>query len=403
MPIVLRPTPRDTLLKELALPPPGTPVSPAAARQLAVTVALRGIGKVAPNPLVGCVLVDRLHRFVAAGAHERLGGPHAEVAALETAAAAGLDLAGGTAYVTLEPCAHHGRTPACAPRVATSGLARVVFGVVDPNPKVSGKGAALIAAQGVACEADPAWESDCRALAEIFLHHQTSGRPFVALKAAATLDGVIARAGDRRAWITEPRARAYAHFLRILYDAIAVGRGTLEADDPTLDARDSLVPGRAPRRVVIDPELRALSAQRKLLSHTPEGVLWVARADAWTHPAHAEAVRSLDERGAKRLALAPDASGLLPPEEILAALAREGVTSLLLEGGAGLYAAFLRAGLVDRIHLFQAARLFGSDGATLLASGAGRLSLAAASAIEITTLDDDWVVEARLTDTSRAP
>lgn len=400
MPITIHQKPRDERLRDLTLPAIKTQISARQAQQLAVMIAWRGLGRVAPNPLVGCVLVDREHRFLAAGAHEQLGGPHAEVQALHVLAGAGLEVQGGTAYVTLEPCAHQGRTPPCAPRLAQSGVARVVFGALDPNPLVAGKGAALIAAQGIACNLDKAWESECRTLAEVFLHNQECRRPFVALKTAATLDGVMARPGDQRAWITGPRARAYAHFLRLHYDAIAVGRATVTADDPSLDARDSFIPGPAPKRVVIDPQLAALSPQARLVSYNPTDVLWIARPEAWNAPQNAVKVRAFAEFGGQRIEINADRDGNLPPLEILSALATRGITSVMLEGGAGLYAPFLRAGLVDRLHLFQSGKLWGVDGAVPFTGGAGRLSLAAASVIEMSILGDDWVVETRLQPTS---
>ena len=393
---MILPTARDERLRQLCIPLRGTLLSADAGRDLALMIAMRGLGSVAPNPLVGCVIVDREHRFVAAGAHERCGEAHAEAQALHQVTREGLEIAGGTAYVTLEPCAHQGRTPPCAPRLAQSGLARVVFGTLDPNPVVSGRGAAHIAACGVTCQLDPDWEPACRRLAEIFLHNQQYRRPFVALKAATTLDGILARYGDSRAWITGPRARAYAHFLRLHYDAIAVGRGTVLADNPTLDARDSLVPGPLPRRVVIDPQLEVLSSRLKLLQHDPAGVLWVACPSAWSDPRHAAKVREFIDLGGHCLEVAMAENGELKAEAILSALSAHGITSLMLEGGAGLYAPFLQAGLVDRLHLFQAAKLWGADGAIPFTTGAGRLSLDAASVIEISVLDDDWVVEARL-------
>lgn len=396
MPVVFRPHARDQILAQLKLPVAGTSLSSYAAQQLALDIAGWGSGRVAPNPLVGCVLVDREHRFVAAGAHTQLGEAHAEVAALAAAAAHDLSVAGGTAYVTLEPCAHFGRTPPCAPRLAQSGVSRVVYGTLDPNPKVSGQGAALIAQHGVTCVKDEHWEPACRVLAEIFLHNQEQKRPFVGLKAAVTLDGMLARPGDRRAWITGARARAYGHFLRVQYDAIMVGRGTVEADDPMLDARDALLLGRMPFRVVIDPDLKALRPERRMLSQAPDKVIWLARPEAWQDPRVAQTVAAFKAQGGKALAVPSDATGELPPASILAALASLGITSVLLEGGAGLYAPFLRTGLVERLHLFQAAQLWGGQGAISWTGGVAGLSLVAASDIEISTLDDDWVVEARI-------
>lgn len=384
---------KDQRLANLELPRPGTPLSPAEARSLAELVALRGVGKVAPNPLVGAVIVDKNHAFVAAGAHERVGERHAEIQAFDAAEALGLAerVKGGTLYVTLEPCAHHNRTPPCAPRVAASGVTRVVYGVRDPNPLVDGKGAALLAANDVQCMHDRDWEPACRELAEIFLWNVERSKPFVGLKVATSLDGVMARRGDRRAFITGPRARAYGHFLRTWYDGVAIGRGTLLLDDPDLGPRDALVPGRMPRRVVLDPRGAALGAcnpaNLKLLAREPETVLWVVAPGVPTE--------AVTRRGAKALELRVDASGRFSPTELLAALGREGVTSLLLEGGAGLYSAFLEAGEVQRLHHFLAPVVLGRDGDPLHFSAASP-ALAADGSVKVTALDGDLLLETRL-------
>lgn len=383
---------KDQRLAALALPRPGTPMTPAEARMLAELVALRGIGKVAPNPLVGAVIVDASHAFVAAGAHERVGERHAEIQAFDAAVAQGLagQVKGGTLYVTLEPCAHHNRTPPCAPRVAASGVARVVYGVRDPNPLVDGKGAAMLAANDVACIHDRDWEPACRELTEVFLWNVERARPFVGLKVATSLDGVMARRGDRRAFLTGPRARAYGHFLRACYDAIAVGRRTLLLDDPDLGPRDSLVPGRMPRRVVLDPHGAALRecdpAKLKLLAREPETVLWVVAPGVSTD--------AVTRCGARSLELGVDPSGRFAPAELLAALAAEGVTSLLLEGGAGLYAAFLEAGAVQRLHHFLAPLVLGGEDS--LHFSRASLALAADGPVKVTALDGDVLLETRL-------
>lgn len=389
MPVLLNPLPDDERLA--ATPPPalGTPLSPAEAQRLALAVALRGLGRVAPNPLVGSVLVDRDHRFVAVGAHERIGDLHAEASALAVAERSASDLiAGGTLYVTLEPCAHQGRQPACAPRVAASRVARVVYGVQDPNPQVDGKGAAILAAAGIPSAGDPAWRAACEDLAEVYLHAHTHKRPFVALKAASSLDGGIGRAGDERAFLTGARARQYGHYLRVRYDAIMIGRKTLMADDPDLTPRDALVAKRTPRRIVVDPSgagaLHATKHGAKLLKHEPASVLWLIAEDS------TDAAKALDGAGISYRPL--KGAGPFAASSILTVLASEGLTSVLLEGGAGLYAAFLRENLVDRLHLFQAPCLLGDAGIIPLASGPAR----ARGPVRITPLGDDWVLEARM-------
>ncbi len=386
---VWNPLAKDERLRALALPARGTALSPAAAQELALTVGLRGVGQVAPNPLVGAVIVDEAHRFVAAGAHERVGGHHGEFAAL--VAATGEDwrgkMRGHTLYVTLEPCAHEGkRTPPCAPRLVEAGFARVVYGALDPNPMVNGRGIAILQAAGIEAVFAADWARGCAALAEVYLTNAARGRPFVGLKAAATLDGVIARRGDRRSWITGARARQYGHFLRLWYDAVLVGRGTVEADDPMLDPRDAIAgQKRPPFRVVLDPQMRAYDEKRAMLALAPARVLWVVGADV---------TRARAPIGTRILGLPVNAAGAFAAADVLAALSKEGITSVLIEGGAGSYGAFLGARLIDKLHLFQAPVVFGAEDAVRWSDGAGRLAMDRAKTIDLTPLEDDWVVEA---------
>lgn len=400
--VAWHPVPKDEQLQLLKLPAVGTPLTAAEAQRLATLYALRGAGRVAPNPLVGAILVDRDHRFLAAGAHEQVGSRHAEINALEAyqavAAAGAGSLDGGTLYVTLEPCAHANRTPACAPRVAKSGVARVVYGILDPNPAVDGRGAALLAAAGVQAAQDPEWRHDCERLAEVFLWNMRQKLPFVALKAAASLDGYIARRGDKRAWLTGERARAYGHFLRTYYDAIVVGQNTLLADDPLFDTRLALTAGRTPLRVVLDPDGAALLSRPacdwRMLQQDASQVLWIV-GPRIAGPS-ATLLAKVKDRGAQTLTLPLDSHGLFAPKALLEALGERGVTSLLLEGGAGLYSSFLRDGLVQKLHLFQAPRLLGGADALSWTAGVGPLTTAADSAIEISPLGEDWVIEASL-------
>lgn len=404
MGIVWNEKPKDESYAHLTLPQYGAEITPEAAKELAVCLAYRGIGQVSPNPLVGAVIVDSRHRFLAAGAHLQVGTNHAEVNAIE--AYEGVfgrsGLHDATMYVTLEPCAHSGRTPACAPRVATCGFRKVVFGVTDPNPKVNGRGAAILAQAGIPSECDTAWAKDCERLAEFFLLSMRKRRPFVGLKAATSLDGMIARRGDRKAWITGTRARQYGHFLRVHYDAVMVGRLTVELDNPVLDARDALWPEhrRTPRRIVLDPGARVFKSmhldQLNLLKNDPETVIWVTAPGAFAAPELKQVAQTLDSLGVKRLEVPLAQDGRYDPSAVLAALHALGMTSVLLEGGAGIYRSFFDANLVDRLHLFQAPRLYGAEDAIGFTAGTHALSGAQASDIEITPLGDDWMIEARL-------
>lgn len=380
------PIAKDEQLRNLTLPGRGAVLTPDAAKDLAVAMAWRGVGNVAPNPLVGAVIVDDKHGFVAAGAHEKVGGLHGEIAALTAVGGEWRGtMRGHTLYGTLEPCAHEGkRTPPCAPQLVEAGFARVVIGALDPHPLVDGRGLAVLRAAGIDCFVDPGWSRACEDLAAVYLKNARTGRPFVGLKAAASLDGIIAQRGDQRRWITGARARQYGHFLRLCYDAIIVGRATVEADDPTLDPRDTIAAQgrRTPLRVVLDPQMTAFNASRKMFEVEPERVVWVIDARFKAPP------------GVRTIGLPVDSAGLFAAADILTALKAEQITSVLVEGGAGTYSAFFKAALVDKLHLFQAPRIFGPSEAVRLTDAAGRIDLGAAKTLDLTPLGDDWVVEA---------
>ena len=386
MSIVLQNIPLDEKIRDFRLPRIGDPLSPTEAKELAVQVAYRGIGRVGPNPLVGAVIVSEDHRFISAGAHEKVGDHHAEINALKNVpVGCGLDSA--TMYVTLEPCAHQGRTPACAPIVANSGIRKVIYGLIDPNPKVSGKGAAFINQHGVTCTLDTSWHS-AKTPAEVFLWQMREQKPFVAMKCATSLDGQMAYQGDSRAWITGKRARNYGHFLRCYYDAIVVGINTLIADDPKLDTRDALLDGKAncsPIKVVIDPNGRGLAehANWHVLTSSPEKTIWITKPTVklGVNPA---------ELGARHLTLDPvTETSRFSAIAIQQALYAEGITSILLEGGAGLYEDFVKERTLQRIHWFQAGKILGTQDTI----PAVKLPLAGLKAETITRLDDDWLID----------
>src|SRR2546421_1035410 len=279
-----------------------------------------------PNPWVGCVIEPG--GFV--GATRPPGGDHAEIVAL---AAAGERAAGATMVVTLEPCAHHGRTPPCVDAIIAAGVSRVVVGIEDPDPLVSGKGIVRLREAGIEVEVG-VLASDARAQLAPYLKQRTTGRPWVVLKLAATLDGRTAAPDGSSQWITGPEARADAHRLRAESDAVIVGAGTVRADDPALTVRDA--PGDDPLRVV----------------------LGAIPTDARVRPA---------------LELSGDLG------EVLDELGRLGVVQAMVEGGAGVAGDFHRAGLVDRYVLYLAPALFGGDDAKPLLAGAGA-----------PTIDDLW-------------
>jgi diaminohydroxyphosphoribosylaminopyrimidine deaminase / 5-amino-6-(5-phosphoribosylamino)uracil reductase len=312
----------------------------------ALDLAERGRRSASPNPIVGCVIA-RDGRVLGEGWHERRGEPHAERNAL---AACSESPQGATAYVSLEPCSHHGRQPPCADALIAAGIARVVCAIGDPNPEVDGRGAERLRAAGLAVEfAGGRHEARARRQNAAFRTFVVRGRPFVLLKLAATLDGRIATSSGESRWISSPQSRALVHAWRAEFDAVGVGSGTALADDPELLPRDAEPPAeRLPLRVVFDRRGRLGAGSKLAQTAAVAPVLRVARPGAPPPPPGVEAL------GADSL------------EEALALLGAREVTSLLLEGGAELAGGLLRAGLVDALALFLAPRLIGGDGQPLL-------------------------------------
>jgi diaminohydroxyphosphoribosylaminopyrimidine deaminase/5-amino-6-(5-phosphoribosylamino)uracil reductase len=317
----------------------------------ALALARRGLGSTWPNPSVGCVIV-RDGRVVGRGTTAASGRPHAEPQAL---AMAGELARGATAYVTLEPCCFHGRTPPCTEALIEAGIARVVIATCDPDPRVNGAGVRRLRDAGITVEYG-VLEAEAEAVAEGLFHRIRLGRPMVTLKLATTLDGRIATASGESQWITGEPARRMGHALRGRHDAVMVGIGTAMADDPHLTCR---IPGFKPVpmvRVVADSHLR-LGLLSRLVVTAREAPTWViARADA--NPVRAKALQDL---GVEVLAV-PGGEAGVELEAGLAALAERGVTRLLVEGGAQLAAALLRADLVDRLAWFHAPSVMGGDG-----------------------------------------
>ena len=332
------------------------------AMRSALAMAGRGLGQTWPNPPVGCAVFDASGRLLARGRTQPGGRPHAEAAALATARAEGMGerLKGGSAFVTLEPCAHHGRTPPCALALSEAGLARVVFCIEDPDPRVAGRGAAMMAQAGLRVDVGLMAEEATAQLGG-YLLRQTTGRPRLTLKLAATLDGRIAtRSGESR-WITGPAARARVHLLRARSDAILIGAGTARADDPMLDIRLAGLEDRKPVRVVADPSL-SLSPESRLARSASDQPLWLLGAP----DASAERRKALEAQGATVLASTRAPAGGLAPGAALAALGDQGLSEVLCEGGGALAAALLSAGLVDRLIWVSAGAAIGAEGAPAL-------------------------------------
>lgn len=312
----------------------------------ALRLAVRGLRTCAPNPAVGCVIAAG-GRVVGEGWHRCRGEPHAEVLAL---AAAGAAAHGASAYITLEPCNHHGHTPPCAPALIAAGLARVVVAVRDPNPRVAGAGLERLREAGIAVE-QGLCETEARRINRGFFSRFERGRPWLTLKLAASLDGKAALADGGARWITGPVARAAVHRARARAGAVLTGAGTVLADDPALTAR---VPGvaRQPLRVVLDSRLRTPPGAR-LFAGGGAVHLFCTRAADGARRAALEAV------GARVHVFAADAGGRPPPGEVLEALARLEVNEVYAECGPDLAGALLEARLVDQLELFVGPHLLG--------------------------------------------
>ena len=310
----------------------------------ALRLAEQGLYSTSPNPRVGCVLVKD-GAIVGEGWHVRAGEPHAEVHALRAAGAAAQ---GATAYVTLEPCSHHGRTGPCAEALVAAGVARVVVAMEDPNPLVAGRGLEILRQAGMAVTVG-VLESAARELNIGFVSRMTRGRPWVRLKAASSLDGRTALANGQSQWITGPDARQDGHRWRARACAILTGSGTVVADDPRLDVR-GVATERQPSLVVVDGRLDTPPSAR-LFDGRPVLIA--------TAVATAARTAALVVRGAEVLPLA-DAAGRVDLAALLNELGRRGVNELHVEGGAGLNGALLAAGLVDEVLLYLAPTLLGN-------------------------------------------
>lgn len=325
----------------------------------ALELAQRGLGSVEPNPPVGAVLVDRNRRLLGEGWHREFGGPHAEVHALRAAgdAARGADL-----FVTLEPCAHHGKTPPCVQAILDAGVRRVVLATRDPAPH-SGDGAGQLRAAGVLVE-EGICELAARELIAPFVSLHQRGRPWVHAKWAMSLDGRIATRTGASRWISCSSSREQVHLLRGRMDAILVGVGTVLADDPLLTARPA--GSRTPLRIVIDPRLRTPVNCQLLRTLDQAPVLLVCAKGA-----DPQLRRALEQRGAEILTIPARSDGALDLTELLAELGRRRMTHLLVEGGGRTLGNFFDQQVVDEVQVFIAPRILGGAGARAPVLGLG--------------------------------
>ena len=357
----------------------------------ALRLAAKGRGLASPNPMVGAVIVQG-SRVVGEGYHRRAGGPHAEVVALRSA---GTRAHGATLYVNLEPCCHtHKRTPPCVPAIKSGGLRRVVISMRDPNPQVNGRGIRSLRNVGIDVVVG-CLRNNAERLNETYCYRMRTGRPFVVLKAAMTLDGKIATAGGASQWITGQAARQHVHRVRSQMDAIMVGIETVLRDDPQLTARLPVQSSnraglRQPMRVILDSRLRLPLTARVLGPARQASIVVATTAKAPRH--RVERLRSL---GVTVLVL-PAQNGRVSLGACLARLGRMGINSLLIEGGSELNATALRSGLVNRVALYIAPRLLGGQDAKGAIGGRSPRNLAGAiplTDIRIQRLGEDLFIE----------
>lgn len=337
---------------------------------LTLDLALRARGMTRPNPLVGAVVLKD-GQVVGTGYHMKAGGPHAEVFALREA---GSKAQGGTLYTNLEPCSHQGRTPPCTGQIIAAGISRVVSAMEDPNPRVAGRGFALLRKAGIRVTTG-ILEAEAQKVNEAFCKYITKGIPFVALKTAATLDGKVATTTGMSRWITGEEARKFVHRLRHEYDAVLTGAGTVVRDDPLLNVRLE-APGCDPLRVVVDSRGR-IPLTAKIFTQAFEAPTILAVTDQ----ALAEKNARLKEMGVQVLVL-PAKAGRVDLKALLAELGKREITSLLVEGGGTLNYSLLNEGLVDKAYFFLAPLIFGGGKAPTCVDGEG-----------ITDIADAWRLE----------
>lgn len=322
--------------------------------RLACRLARKAAGRTSPNPIVGAVLV-RDGKIVGKGYHRFAGGDHAEIAALKQA---GAKAKGATLYITLEPCSHQGRTPPCAQALIHAGIKEVVAGTKDSNPLVAGRGFLQLRRAGIRVRVG-LLEVECRELIEAFAKFITKRLPFVTLKLAATLDGKIAAAtGDAR-WISGAESRKTVHRLRGEVDALLVGSATVRVDDPQMTCR--IAGGRNPRRVVLDSRLRLALAAKILHQPDPEKTIVATAIDA-----PAKKVRAIEALGAQVWRLPINSKGRIAWRPLLRKLARAGIVSVMIEGGAAVAASALTDKVVDKVLFFYAPKIIGGDARVMI-------------------------------------
>jgi diaminohydroxyphosphoribosylaminopyrimidine deaminase/5-amino-6-(5-phosphoribosylamino)uracil reductase len=386
--------PLDDLPASVTVPKVGEKVTPEQALQIATAFALRGVGKVQPNPPVGAVLVDRDSRFLAAAGHYQYGGAHAEINVIREALHGSMDesISGGSLYCTLEPCAHEGKTASCARAIV--GLpnrpSRVIYAVRDPNPLVCGKGHQILEAAGIQVVHAAHFAHQILPLLVPFAHEIQSGAPIIAAKIATSLNGIVGEA-NKMLPITPIRAQRYGHWLRLLYDGILIGSQTLRIDNPRLTVRH--YNGRTPTRIVLDPRATAFQStadcQRyELLKEEPEKTFIVLNT-ACTSPS---VLRALESTGATVVPVTGDRVDLRKLAQQMRDLA--GCHSLLLEGGPTLWRSALDDSAIDYLYLFSSHTLLAENPCSLRwSNGSSPLNLEKPC---LTLLENSFLLEGQI-------
>ncbi len=316
--------------------------------QLAIEIAKKGKGNVSPNPLVGCIIIKN-DRIVGAGYHEKYGSNHAEVNAINSAKE---NIEGATLYTNLEPCSHQGLTPPCVDKIIENKIKRVVIGIMDMNPLVSGRGIRKLKSAGIDVKVG-VLEKECIALNKFFFKYVTKKIPYVTLKAAQTLDGKIADVKGGSKWITSLPSRRFVHELRSKYDAVLVGLGTVLKDNPSLTVR--LVEGRNPKRIVLDTKLE-LSTGHKLFSNNNDKNLIIITSKKNTN--RISKIKRIRSKGAD-IIFAGEHKGKISLKSALKELAKRKISSVLVEGGNEIFNSFIKENLFDDLFVFISPKIIG--------------------------------------------
>ncbi len=356
IPFVFFPEPLQRRLQQQGLllsePTSQQPLSDEQAMKLAIQEAYKGLGFTSPNPLVGCVILDSQNRFLSKGYHARVGEAHAEVNALKGLTSE--DLKDARVFVTLEPCAHEGRTPSCAKALAQLPLREVIFGLTDPNPLVAGQGAEIIRKAGIPATEYTGMKSELEEVCEHFLWNFRQKKVFVSVKVASSLDGQLALASGESKWITDETSREVAHVLRAAHDAILVGHGTVEQDNPSLNIRLEKFKTKKLKVVILDSNATLLARADQLQitkAHDPENVFFAVSESIQNPP---------NPWGAQVIFLPAQGPGSLNLDILLTKLWAYGIRSIFIEGGAQVLSSFIGEKKANRLYLFQAPMILGA-------------------------------------------